>query len=87
MEQSGRLPLRVLDRSNTRSHANAVCEHVFVPTYSYTLIEHDPDKPWLVISIKKHMTIQLDDGRSFFDWAQEKWPRDCYTVEIDPYQL
>lgn len=60
---------------------------MFVRTYSYTLTEHDPDKPWLIVRVRTQMKVELDDGRSFFEWAHEQWPTERYTVQLDPYQL
>jgi len=65
----------------------ASCEHVFVRTYSYTLTEHNPDKPWLIVRVRTQMKVELEEGRNFFEWAREHWPANLYTVELDPYQL
>ena len=56
-------------------------------TWTYTLTEHQPDKPWLVVSVKRGMTIELEDGANFFEWSHQQWPADRYSVELDPYQL
>jgi hypothetical protein len=58
-----------------------------VRTWSYKLTEHNPEKPWLILSVKRQMTVELEDGKSFFEWASEHWPRVRYSVELDPYQL
>lgn len=60
---------------------------MFVRTWTYTLTEHDPAKPWLIVSVRRGMTAELDDALNFFTWAHEQWPSDRYSVELDPYQL
>jgi hypothetical protein len=37
---------------------------------SSTITEHDPQRPWMVLS-SEHRTIKLPDGRDFFVWAGE----------------
>ena len=32
------------------------CEHVFVREYSFTVTEHDPAKPWLIVG-REHRTV------------------------------
>jgi hypothetical protein len=59
---------------------------VFVPHYGYTVTEHDPERPWIVVG-REHRTITLDDGVSFFDWAHDHWPSPRWEVELDPWQL
>jgi hypothetical protein len=59
---------------------------MFVLEYSFTVAEHDPERPWIVLGSDQH-TITLDDGRSFFEWAHERWPAPRWTVELDPWQL
>jgi hypothetical protein len=48
------------------------CERVFVREYGFTITEHNPDRPWIVISSEQR-TIKLPDGRDFFAWAHEHW--------------
>ena len=57
-----------------------------LPEYSYTVTEHDPEKPWLVRGSSRG-TVTLDDDASFFAWARENWPAPRWSVELDPYQL
>jgi hypothetical protein len=54
--------------------------------YDFTLVEYDPQRPWIVLS-SEHRTIKLPDGLSFFEWAHEQWPAPRWTVEPDPWQL
>jgi hypothetical protein len=56
-----------------------------VPEYSFTVWEHDLDKPWVVVS-QEHRTVTLDDGMSFSAWAAEQWPEPRWKVELDPWQ-
>jgi hypothetical protein len=57
-----------------------------MPEYSFTLWEHDAERPWVVVGQERH-TAALEDGRSFFEWANERWPDPRFTVELDPAQL
>ena len=41
---------------------------MFVREYGFTITEHDPDRPWMVLS-SEHHTIKLPDGMNFFAWA------------------
>lgn len=54
--------------------------------YHFTIAEHDPDRPWIVLSIE-HQTVSLDDRAEFFEWAHERWPGPRWRVELDPWQL
>jgi hypothetical protein len=59
---------------------------VFVREYRFTLIEHDPARPWIVVSTQ-HQTIELPDDSDFFTWAHDHWPTSRWTVQLDPWQL
>lgn len=61
-------------------------EHTFVPDYSFTINEHDPERPWIVLG-SEHRTVTLEDGDSFFEWAHERWPAPRRAVQLDPWQL
>jgi hypothetical protein len=54
--------------------------------YGFTVTEHDPDRPWVVLG-SEHHTVTLDDGLEFFKWSSQSWPRSRWTVELDPWQL
>jgi hypothetical protein len=41
--------------------------------YCFTVPEHDPDRPWMVLA-SEHRTVKLPDGLDFFAWAHEQWP-------------
>lgn len=45
-------------------------EHMFVSAFSFTLTEHDPEWPWLVLG-RERRKITLDDGLDFFEWARD----------------
>ena len=55
-------------------------------TWTYTLTEHEPDKPWLVVSVRRGMTVELEDHADFFEWSQQQWSSDCYLVELEAYR-
>jgi hypothetical protein len=57
-----------------------------VPEYSYTVTEHDPEQPWLVVGRARHV-VTLEANQNFFEWAHERWPAPQWSVELDPYQL
>ena len=59
---------------------------MFVREYGYTVTEHDPATPWLILGIQHHM-VSLPDGQEFFGWATTEWPPDRFTVELDPWAL
>jgi hypothetical protein len=48
--------------------------------YGFTITEHDPDRPWMVLS-GEHRTIKLPDGMDFFTWAREQWPAPRWSVQ------
>jgi hypothetical protein len=59
---------------------------MFVPGWSYTLTERNPDWPWLVIG-SEYRTITLADDQNFSDWAPEHWPEPRRSVQLGPWQL
>jgi hypothetical protein len=59
---------------------------MFVPGYSFTLTEHDADRPWIVVN-QEHLTAALEERVNFFEWANERWPAPQWRVELDPWQL
>ena len=46
---------------------------MFVPQYGFTITEHDPDRPWIVLG-SEHRTVELEDDESFALWAAGHWP-------------
>jgi hypothetical protein len=56
-----------------------------VPDYSFTVTEHDAERPWIVVSHAGH-TATLDEGMAFYEWALERWPGPRWKVELDPWQ-
>jgi hypothetical protein len=64
----------------------ALCEHTFVREYRYTVVEHDAERPWIVVGEIRRLTVELEDDVSFFDWAPEHWPSPRYHVVPDPWQ-
>jgi hypothetical protein len=49
----------------------AECEHTFVRLFSFTVTEHDPDRPWMVIGVQRQVA-ELADDVDFFGWAAER---------------
>jgi hypothetical protein len=60
---------------------------MFVPIYSYTVTEHDPSRPWIVLEASRGLTVELEDAQSFYEWAAKSWPCPRYSVDLDPWQL
>jgi hypothetical protein len=63
-----------------------LCEHTFVTAFRYTVAEHDPSRPWVVVAEIRHLTVELDRAEDFADWAAERWPQSRYTAQLDPGQ-
>jgi hypothetical protein len=57
-----------------------------MPEFTYTLTEHDPDRPWIVVG-SEHYLVTLDANENFFLWVRERWPEPRWSVELDPWQL
>ncbi|MGI8714330.1 MAG: hypothetical protein ACR2NR_14370 [Solirubrobacteraceae bacterium] len=55
-------------------------------SYSFTVTEHDPERPWIIVGSGRH-AIELEDDVQFFVWAREQWPAARFTVQLDPWQL
>ena len=55
---------------------------MFVPVYSFTITEYDPEQPWLVVSTGRE-SVELAEGEIFYDWALTKWPRPHFRVRLD----
>jgi hypothetical protein len=60
--------------------------YVPVTEFRFTVFEHDPNRPWLVLGPTKHLTVELERAGDFPAWASEHWPGDRYTAELDPGQ-
>jgi len=56
---------------------------VYAPFLS---LEYDPVRPWIVVGDIRHLTVELEDGASFSDWAAREWPIPRYEVQADPWQ-
>ncbi len=59
---------------------------MFVRKYGFTVIEHDPERPWMVLS-SEHLTVKLPDNLEFFAWAHGQWPEPRWSVQLDPWEL
>ncbi len=53
---------------------------------SFTIIEHDLLRPWIVTA-REALTVELEDEVDLFAWARERWPAARFTVQLDPGQL
>ena len=72
--------------SNRRAKLDVDANICSVREYRFTLVEHDPSEPWLIV-IQEHRSIELDDDVDFFAWARKRWPAPRWMVELDPWQL
>ena len=59
---------------------------MFVCEYRFTVTEHDPDRPWIVLGVEQQ-TVELDESADFYSWAHEQWAASRFTVQLDPWQL
>lgn len=57
-----------------------------MPQFSFTVTEHDPERPWIMVG-RERQSATFDDARGFYRWAKERWPAPRCTVELDPWQL
>jgi hypothetical protein len=60
---------------------------MFVREYRYTVAEHDPERPWIVVGEIRCLAVELEDDENFYGWAAARWPRSRYEVQLDPWQL
>jgi hypothetical protein len=59
---------------------------MFVREWSYALTRHDLERPWIIVA-REHLTVELEDGAGFYEWARQEWPSERFTVGLDPWQL
>jgi hypothetical protein len=57
-----------------------------VRDYRYLLLEHEPDRPGMVVGVM-HRTVTLADDVNFHDWAQREWPAPRWTVTLEASEL
>ena len=57
-----------------------------MPEFSFTVTDHDPERPWIVVG-RESQTVELEDGVNFFEWAHAEWPAPRYSVELAPWEL
>jgi hypothetical protein len=55
-------------------------------SYTYTVAEHDPARPWILVGEIRRLTVELEDGQNFYEWAVTEWPGPRFKVERDPWQ-
>jgi hypothetical protein len=78
--------LRIYPGKAQTPSRGSFCEHTFVPEFRFTVFEHDPDRPWIVLGPTQHLTVELEHADEFSVWAGERWPRPRFTAELDPGQ-
>lgn len=52
-------------------------------SYRYTVAEHDPDRPWIVIGDIRRLAVDLPEREDFDAWAAREWPRSRFTVQLE----
>lgn len=57
-----------------------------MPTFRYTVVEHDPDRPWIIVGDTRHLTVDLEDASDFPGGVTRHWPRDRFTTELEAGQ-
>jgi hypothetical protein len=57
-----------------------------VREYGYTVTEHDAERPWIVLK-QRHETVELDEHVTFLEWAAAPYPRERFSVQLDPSAL
>ena len=50
--------------------------------YSYKLTEHDPERPWIVLSTARD-SVELPEGQDFYAWAKERYPGKRFRVDLE----
>lgn len=55
-----------------------------MPEFRFTVFEHDPQRPWIVLGPTQHLTVELKRADDFAAWAAQHWSRDRFTAELDP---
>ena len=58
---------------------------VRMTTRRYSVAERDRDRPWIITAIE-HLSVDLEPGVDFWDWAVERWPAPVYSVDLAPGQ-
>jgi hypothetical protein len=58
-----------------------------MPLYRYSIVEYDPDRPWIVVGQHSGLEVELPDIVAFTDWAAERWPSPGYMAELMPWQF
>lgn len=56
-----------------------------MPEYSFTVIEYDPDRRWIVLATTPGKR-SVESIAAFWDWAHREYPTGRYKVELDPWQ-
>jgi hypothetical protein len=51
-------------------------------SYSYTVTEYEPERPWVVRSTSRG-SVELPQDTHFYDWACERWPGPRFGVKLD----
>jgi hypothetical protein len=55
--------------------------------FRYQVTEHDPERPWIILSTRTGLSLEAQDGYDFREKAGQEWPSDRYTVELEPGEL
>ena len=62
-----------------RRRADSCANIRSMPTFEFTVYEHDSDAPWLVVSASREMG-EFESEHALREWAAERWPAPRYAV-------
>ena len=57
-----------------------------MPRYTFTVIERDPERPWIVLS-QDAPSVTLDEATDPLEWARQEWPPPRWSAELGPGEL
>jgi hypothetical protein len=55
--------------------------------FRYRVVEHDPDRPWVILGTRTGLSLEAADGHDFREKVQEEWPSPRFAVELAPGEL
>ena len=59
---------------------------MFVREFGFMVVEYEPERAWIVVGSRR-LTVELEDGQDFLEWARQHWPPPRFKVEPEPAEL